>query len=561
MGAKGSKKAADAPEAAPGAAEEVEAPAARRAQQSGEDIWVTGGASEIGSKYYVERAELGHGHYGSVRRCRNKETQEWFAVKRILKKKVSRLDSLTTEIELLRAVSHKHIIQLVDVFEDEQYLHIVTDLCTGGELFDRIMEKSNSEEGHYSEDDAARLMYSILDALDYCHNLNIIHRDLKPENFLFRDKTDESDLVIIDFGLSRFGPQDEGEFMKTRVGTPYYIAPEVLGKHYTKACDLWSVGVIMYILLSGVPPFYGETDQAIFDMIKAADTTLAKACDLWSVGVIMYILLSGVPPFYGETDQAIFDMIKAADTTLEFPDDLGWGGVSDEAKNLIKSLLQKNPDRRPSAVEAKEDPFFKSHFSGTLSKEALQMGDMKTRFEKFMGMNKLKKMALKVMADELTGTEIGELEQVFKAIDTDGSGSLSLTELTEALAGATPLVAAQIEQIMVGIDFDGDQELDYAEFLAATMKRNVFIQEDKIKSAFNGLTTMADGTKREEIDIEILTEIMGSAEHAREIMLRVDADGGGTIDFEEFKAMILKEFDGDEEAGVTAMMTVGAEEA
>lgn len=94
------------------------------------------------------------------------------------------------------------------------------------------------------------------------------------QNFLFRDKTDESDLVIIDFGLSRFGPQDEGEFMKTRVGTPYYIAPEVLGKHYTKACDLWSVGVIMYILLSGVPPFYGETDQAIFDMIKAADTTL-----------------------------------------------------------------------------------------------------------------------------------------------------------------------------------------------------------------------------------------------------------------------------------------------
>ena len=152
----------------------------RHGKDSGEDVWITGGASEIGSKYYVERAELGHGHYGSVRRCRNKETQEWFAVKRILKKKVSRLESLTTEIELLRAVSHAHIIQLVDVFEDEQYLHIVTDLCTGGELFDRIMEKANSEEGHYSETDCARLMYSILDALDYCHNLNIIHRDLKP---------------------------------------------------------------------------------------------------------------------------------------------------------------------------------------------------------------------------------------------------------------------------------------------------------------------------------------------------------------------------------------------
>mmetsp|Transcript_87037 Transcript_87037/g.246875 ORF Transcript_87037/g.246875 Transcript_87037/m.246875 type:complete len:503 (-) Transcript_87037:165-1673(-) len=493
---KNTAAAAEAPmeEATPAGAEGENR---RHGKDSGEDVWITGGASEIGSKYYVERAELGHGHYGSVRRCRNKETQEWFAVKRILKKKVSRLESLTTEIELLRAVSHAHIIQLVDVFEDEQYLHIVTDLCTGGELFDRIMEKSNSEEGHYSETDCARLMYSILDALDYCHNLNIIHRDLKPENFLFRDKTDESDLVIIDFGLSRFGPQDEGEFMKTRVGTPYYIAPEVLGKHYTKACDLWSVGVIMYILLSGVPPFYGETDQAIFDMIKAADTT------------------------------------------LEFPDDLGWGSVSEEAKNLIKSLLQKNPDRRPTAVEAKDDPFFQKYQAGTLSKDALQMGDIKGRLEKFMGMNKLKKMALKVMADELTEAEIGDLKAVFEAIDTDGSGSLSISELNEALKTANVQMQATIESIMAGIDFDGDQELDYHEFLAATMKRNVFIREDKMLSAFQKLT--GDGV--DEINIDILTSICGSAEHAKEILAKVDLDGGGTIDYEEFKALMLEQID------------------
>ena len=190
-------------------------------------------------------------------------------------------------------LDHRSIIKFVDVFEDEQNLYIVMEMCSGGELFDRIIEKAGS--GNHTEKDAARLMIQILDALEYCHERNIIHRDLKPENFLFRDKSEDSDLVIIDFGLSReFDKSSEG-FMKTRLGTPYYIAPEVLSRRYDAACDLWSTGVIMYILLCGSPPFWGDEDAEIFNKIRKHHK-------------------------------------------IDFPRDLGWDKVSEEAKDLIRKL-------------------------------------------------------------------------------------------------------------------------------------------------------------------------------------------------------------------------------
>ncbi|CAN0046355.1 unnamed protein product, partial [Sphacelaria rigidula] len=143
----------------------------------------------------------------------------------------------------------------------------VTELCTGGELFDRIIAKTESEEGCFSEQDAAKIVHAILGAIEYIHNEhNICHRDLKPENFLFKTTEDESELKIIDFGLSRF--EDGSEAMTTRVGTPYYIAPEVLLKKYDKACDLWSIGVIIFILLCGYPPFHGRNDAEIFQAVQ-----------------------------------------------------------------------------------------------------------------------------------------------------------------------------------------------------------------------------------------------------------------------------------------------------
>lgn len=185
----------------------------------------------------------------------------------IKKSKVSKIEVLKREIEILKEVKHPHIIELIEVYEDERYLHLITELCSGGELFDRIIAKTQSSEGHFSEHDAAVLVRDILDAIKYCHEKGIVHRDLKPENFLFLTEADDAPVKIIDFGLSRHDDTDLG-VMVTKVGTPYYVAPEVLKREYTNSCDIWSIGVITYILLCGYPPFYGDSDTQIFESVR-----------------------------------------------------------------------------------------------------------------------------------------------------------------------------------------------------------------------------------------------------------------------------------------------------
>jgi len=189
------------------------------------NILITGALADVRTKYHVSLTEIGHGHYGIVRRCMDRTTNEWYAVKSIRKAKVKKIEVLKREISILKEVTHPHIIELVDVFEDAKYLHLVTELCTGGELFDAIIAKSQSIEGHYSEHDAASIINDILDAIAYCHSKGIVHRDLKPENFLFLTKSEDAPIKIIDFGLSRHKDTDD-TMMKTKVGTyalPVYL--------------------------------------------------------------------------------------------------------------------------------------------------------------------------------------------------------------------------------------------------------------------------------------------------------------------------------------------------
>lgn len=189
-------------------------------------VMITDALKDVRVNYHIDPKEIGHGHYGVVRKCMHRESNEWYAIKSIRKSKVSKIEVLKREIEILKEVKHPHIIELIEVYEDERYLHLITELCTGGELFDRIIAKTQSAEGHFSEHDAAVLVRDILDAIRYCHNLSIVHRDLKPENFLFLTEADTAPVKIIDFGLSRHDDTDLG-IMQTKVGTPYYVAPEV----------------------------------------------------------------------------------------------------------------------------------------------------------------------------------------------------------------------------------------------------------------------------------------------------------------------------------------------
>mmetsp|Transcript_4996 Transcript_4996/g.14334 ORF Transcript_4996/g.14334 Transcript_4996/m.14334 type:complete len:363 (-) Transcript_4996:506-1594(-) len=226
--------------------------------------------TDVHDKYDVDDAsELGSGQYGVVRRCTDRHTRDAFAIKSVLKAHVANIEVLREEVYLLKEVSHPNIIKLVDVFEDKEHVHLVQEMCTGGELFDRIVARRESPQGgQFSECEAALIVRQILDAVAYCHEeKNIVHRDLKPENFLFETKSESAVVKVIDFGYATRHTNGQKP-MKDEVGTPLYMSPEVMDKKYNRSCDVWSVGVIAYTLLAGHPPFNGNNEKEIYENVR-----------------------------------------------------------------------------------------------------------------------------------------------------------------------------------------------------------------------------------------------------------------------------------------------------
>ncbi|XP_049578426.1 calcium/calmodulin-dependent protein kinase 1Db [Syngnathus scovelli] len=250
---------------------------------------------------------LGTGAFSEVVMAREKATGKMVAIKCIPKKALKGKEmSLENEIAVLRKIKHENIVALEDIYESSNHLYLIMQLVSGGELFDRIVEK-----GFYTEMDASRLIRQVLDAVNYLHSMGIVHRDLKPENLLYFSPHDESKIMISDFGLSKM--EGTGDVMATACGTPGYVAPEVLAqKPYSKAVDCWSIGVIAYILLCGYPPFYDENDSKLFEQILKAD--------------------------------------------YEF-DAPYWDDISDSAKDFIGRLMEKDPEKRFTCDQALEHPW------------------------------------------------------------------------------------------------------------------------------------------------------------------------------------------------------------
>jgi len=232
---------------------------------------------DIFDDYKILPAILGTGCYGCVRKCLHRLTGETYAVKTINKAKVTRRDHIQREIRSLRSVDHPGMMKLVDCYEDDAYVHIVTERCTGGELFDKIID-STSDSGCLLERHAATIIKTLLEAVQYLHSRNIVHRDIKPENVLFESAEEGSPVKLIDFGLSRtHGIHDDA--MTNLVGTSYYMSPGILRGKYDRSCDVWAVGVLSYILLCGYPPFNGPSDNKVHASILRGDPTFRK--DVW----------------------------------------------------------------------------------------------------------------------------------------------------------------------------------------------------------------------------------------------------------------------------------------
>lgn len=177
------------------------------------------------------------------------------------------MDKFSLEISIMIEMDHPNIIKLYEVFEDNRYIYLIMEECVGGELFDRIIDRINKKK-MFTEREAAVMFKQMMSAVCYCHSQKICHRDLKPENLLFLNTSDDSPIKVIDFGLSKLLDKKESK-MTTKVGTAYYVSPEVLAGNYDEKCDVWSSGVILYIMLTGDPPFNGANDNEIYRKIQA----------------------------------------------------------------------------------------------------------------------------------------------------------------------------------------------------------------------------------------------------------------------------------------------------
>ncbi|KAJ4701144.1 putative Calcium-dependent protein kinase [Melia azedarach] len=438
--------------------------------------------------HYLLGKKLGQGQFGTTYLCIHKATNDQFACKSIPKRKLlcrEDYDDVWREIQIMHHLSeHLNVVQIKGTYEDSVFVHLVMELCAGGELFDRIVAK-----GHYSEREATKLIKTIVGVVEACHSLGVMHRDLKPENFLFDTQGDDAKLKATDFGLSVF--YKPGQYLSDVVGSPYYVAPEVLLKHYGPEIDVWSAGVILYILLSGVPPFWAETESGIFKQI-----------------------LQGKIDFQSDP----------------------WPTISDSAKDLIRKMLERDPRQRISAHEVLCHPWI---VDDTVAPDKPLDSAVLSRLKHFSAMNKLKKMALRVIAERLSEEEIGGLKELFKMIDTDNSGTITFDELKAGLKRVgSQLMESEIKALMDAADIDNNGTIEYGEFIAATLHLNKMEREENLVAAFSFFDK--DGSGYITIDeLQQACKEFGLGEvHLDEIVKEIDQDNDGRIDYAEFVAMM-----------------------
>ncbi|CAL1354221.1 unnamed protein product [Linum trigynum] len=451
---------------------------------------ILGKAYEDVKLHYTIGKELGRGQFGVTYLCIENSTGKQYACKSISKRKLvtkNDKEDMKREIQIMQHLSGQpNIVEFKGAYEDKQTVHLVMELCAGGELFDRIIAK-----GHYSEKEAAGICRSIVNVVHICHFMGVMHRDLKPENFLLSSKDNNTALLkATDFGLSVF--IEEGKVYRDIVGSAYYVAPEVLRRKYGKEIDIWSAGVILYILLSGVPPFWAENEKGIFDAILQGD--------------------------------------------IDF-ESHPWPVISSSAKDLVQKMLTQDPKRRITAAQVLDHPWLKE--GGEASDKPIDSAVL-SRMKQFRAMNKLKKLALKVIAENLSKDEIQGLKSMFANIDTDNSGTITYEELKSGLARlGSKLTEAEVKQLMEAADVDGNGTIDYIEFITATMHRHRLERDEHLFKAFQYFDKDSSGfiTKDE---LEMAMKDYGIADDAtiREIIAEVDTDNDGRINYEEFCAMM-----------------------
>ena len=435
-------------------------------------------------KSYEFIKELGKGSYGQVFRCQNKINGNVYACKKMSKKKIKNKDQFKTEINLLRATDHPNIIKLYEIYEDNKYIYLIMEECSGGEFFDSLAKRAK-EKKMYTEKECAKIFKQILEAVNYLHAHGVCHRDLKPENILFSNVADDSCLKLIDFGLSKVIDGDKN--LKGAVGTTFYMAPEVITGNYNEKCDIWACGVILYIMLCGKPPFYSQNEEELKKNI----------CSM--------------------------------KYTFDYPE---FKKVSHDAIDLIKKILVP-PEKRLSAAEILQTPWIKENAPHATGENLKQNWE---HIEKYSKLNLVQKSIINFTAFHLTSKETKEFVELFKSLDENSDGVLSIEEIKKGVEQSKfGAKGDNIVKIFEEMDIDKNGLINYTEFISALMDYDK-IKENQILACFNSYDTDESGkiSFKEFCDM-IKPQSEEEKKELKDLYDEFDTDGDGEISLKEFK--------------------------
>ena len=453
--------------------------------------FVLKGLGNISDKYEVVKL-LGTGTFGKVAEVRNKISKQIFACKEIAKKRIVDINKLKTEIAIMIKADHPNIIKLYEIYQDNFHIDLIMEECKGGELFERIIRNIEKHK-NYSEKTAAKIFKQLISAIAYCHSQGICHRDLKPENILFLSEEEDSPIKVIDFGLSKiFGEYNNiiNNEMTSIVGTAYYVSPEVLQGKYNEKCDIWSAGVILYIMLNGEPPFNGSNDNEIYRCISQMK--------------------------------------------FSFPESK-WKNISEDAKDLIKKMICA-PERRFNAQQVLNHVWIKKnapHSKGNIINLNLK------HLKKYINTSKIQKAVLIFIASRLHENEVNHLKQTFEEIDLNKDGTLTFDELKTCLSKVID-DDGSFETLFNAFDTDNNGKVAYTEFLAGLIEENIYMKQEKLLDAFKLFDFDNDGKISKKEVISVLKGLNIDDNNLKESIHLFDTNGDNLLDYKEFVEMMNK---------------------
>lgn len=440
------------------------------------------------SSEYEELKTIGSGAFSEVKLCIHKPTNEKRAVKYIHKAGLY-LDQMDSdyqlkEISIITSLDHPNILRCYEIYEDDLLYYVVTEYCEGGELFDKIIKWKR-----FTEEQASLIIYQLMSAVAYCHEKNVIHRDLKPENILLEERGDSLNIKVVDFGSSCF--LDPKKNLQNLFGTAYYIAPEVLRSSYTEKCDIWSCGVILYVLLTGKPPYPGKDNPTILKNVKTSPLKIHPDAN---------------------------------------PD------LSENAISLLQNMLKVDYSERISATEVLLHPWVQS--SRKLVQDSPNLSDTLRNLANFTSNSKLKDAVYTYLAFQIIShEELKRLKKDFQYIDSNGDGKITRDELMEQYIKTMDELTARktVDQIMREVDTNENGEIDYHEFLKACMNHKKNLSMNNLEQAF----ALFDKDGSGDISLNEIKSLLGEQNQVdekiwMELIQEADSDGDGKISLKEF---------------------------